>query len=39
MTDRWKMHRIGFVNFWLYDEEEFEFEDGKLLSSRAEWIG
>ena len=31
MTDRWKMHRIGFVNFWLYDEEEFEFEDGKLL--------
>lgn len=31
MADRWKMHRIGFVNFWLYDEEEFEFEDGKLL--------
>lgn len=31
MADRWKMHRIGFVNFWLYDEEDFEFEDGKLL--------
>ena len=31
MNDRWKMNRIGFVNFWLYDEEDFEFEDGKLL--------
>lgn len=29
--DRWKMNRIGFVNFWLYDEEDFEFADGKLL--------
>lgn len=25
------MNRIGFVNFWLYDEEDFEFYDGKLL--------
>lgn len=31
MSDRWKMNRIGFVNFWLYDEEDFEFIDGKLL--------
>ena len=31
MSERWKMNRIGFVNFWLYDEEDFEFEDGKLL--------
>lgn len=31
MGQRWKMNRIGFVNFWLYDEEEFEFCDGKLL--------
>ena len=31
MNNRWKMHRIGFVNFWLYDEENFEFIDGKLL--------
>lgn len=28
---RWKMNRIGFINFWLYDEEIFDFEDGKLL--------
>lgn len=31
MRNRWKMNRIGFVNFWLYDEEDFEFVDGKLL--------
>lgn len=31
MTDHWKMNRIGFVNFWLYDEEDFAFVDGKLL--------
>lgn len=31
MDNRWKMNRIGFVNFWLYDEEYFDFYDGKLL--------
>lgn len=31
MNIRWKMNRIGFVNFWLYDEEDFEFVNGKLL--------
>ena len=31
MNNRWKMNRIGFVNFWLYDEEDFLFEDGRLL--------
>jgi len=31
MNERWMMNRIGFVNFWLYDAEEFTFEDGKLL--------
>ena len=31
MCNRWHMNRIGFVNFWLYDEEIFSFADGKLL--------
>ena len=31
MKERFQMNRIGFVNFWLYDEEYFEFVDGKLL--------
>ena len=28
---RYKVNRIGFVNFWLYDCEDFYFYDGKLL--------
>lgn len=28
---RYKINKIGFVNFWLYDNEEFYFYDGKLL--------
>lgn len=31
MSNRWRMNRMGFVNFWLYDEEIFSFSDGKLL--------
>ncbi len=26
-----KVTRIGLINFWLYDDEEFDFYDGKLL--------
>ena len=26
-----KVSRIGLINFWLYDDEEFDFYDGKLL--------
>lgn len=29
--DRYKINRIGILNYWLYDEEEFYFYDGKLL--------
>ena len=31
MNNRWQANRIGFVNFWLYDEEIFEFDNGKIL--------
>lgn len=27
----WIMNRMGFVNFWLYDEEVFHFANGRLL--------
>ena len=41
MKERWKMNRIGFVNFWLYDEEDFEFEDASdtevVLKSFVKW--
>ena len=29
--EQWKMHRLGFRNFWLYDKEDFMIEDGHLL--------
>ncbi len=28
---RWKIHKLGFINFWLYDREEFRVEDGHFL--------
>jgi hypothetical protein len=39
MIDRWLMKRMGFVNFWLYDEEIFEFADGKLFLRGANASG
>lgn len=29
--DRWKMNKLGFLNFWLYDQEEFTLSDGHIL--------
>ncbi len=29
--ERWQMNRFGFVNFWVYDVEEFTPENGKIL--------
>ena len=28
---RWKMNKLGFLNFWLYDQEEFSLHDGHIL--------
>jgi len=28
---KWKLNRAGLFNFWYYDNEIFEFADGKLL--------
>lgn len=28
---RWVPHRVGLVNYWCYDEEEFSLAGGKLL--------
>lgn len=39
MNNRWKMNRMGFVNFWLYDEEIFSFADGKLFLRGANASG
>ncbi len=31
MTNNWYINKVGLLNFWYYDEEEFTFSDGKLL--------
>lgn len=31
MNEQYKINKIGLINYWLYDEEEFYFCDGKLL--------
>ncbi|CAG7635981.1 hypothetical protein PAESOLCIP111_03726 [Paenibacillus solanacearum] len=28
---RWQMNRVGILNFWYYDEEEFQLEEGRLI--------
>ena len=36
---RWRMNRMGILNFWLYDEEVFELEQGRLLFRGANGSG
>ncbi|GIP33368.1 TIGR02680 family protein [Paenibacillus sp. J2TS4] len=36
---RWRMNRVGILNFWYYDEEEFEMEDGRLILRGANGSG
>lgn len=31
MGNSWQINKVGLLNFWYYDEEEFHFSDGKLL--------
>ncbi len=30
-VNRWHINRAGIVNFWLYDEAEFQLSDGRLI--------
>lgn len=30
-VNKWKLNRAGILNFWYYDEEFFDFANGKLL--------
>lgn len=29
--NRWEIKKIGLLNYWWYDEEEFEFSNGRLI--------
>lgn len=31
MNSRWQVNKIGLIDFWYYDEEEFYFSEGRML--------
>ena len=39
MNSRWRANRIGLIDFWYYDEEEFYFLDGRILLRGANGSG
>ena len=39
MNSKWQIHRVGLVDFWYYDEEEFDFLDGRMLLRGANGSG
>lgn len=39
MNSKWQIHRIGLVNFWYYDEQEFYFLKGRMLLRGANGSG
>lgn len=38
-VSRWEINKIGLINFWYYDEEEFQFIDGRMLLRGANGSG
>lgn len=38
-AERWRMSRVGLLNFWYYDEEIFETEEGRLILRGANGSG
>lgn len=39
MNSNWKINRVGLVDFWYYDYEEFVFDDGRMLLRGANGSG
>ena len=39
MSNRWQANKIGLVNFWYYDEQEFPFAKGRMLLSGSNGSG
>lgn len=38
-NSKWMINRIGLIDFWYYDDEEFHFKDGRLLLRGANGSG
>ena len=39
LVSKWEINRIGLIDFWYYDDEEFTFIDGRLLLRGANGSG
>ena len=39
MNGNWQINRVGLIDFWYYDEEEFDFLDGRMLLRGANGSG
>ena len=39
MNSRWQASKIGLINFWYYDEQEFPFVKGRMLLRGANGSG
>ncbi len=39
MNSKWQINKVGLIDFWYYDEEEFEFVDGRMLLRGANGSG
>lgn len=39
LVSKWEINRIGLIDFWYYDDEEFKFIDGRLLLRGANGSG
>ncbi len=38
-VSKWEINKIGLIDFWYYDEEEFKFIDGRMLLRGANGSG
>ena len=39
MNGEWQLYKIGLLDFWYYDEQEFDFLDGRMLLRGANGSG
>ncbi len=39
MLEQWQINRAGVINFWYYDDDEFIFDEGRLLLRGANGSG
>ncbi len=39
MNNKWQINKVGLIDFWYYDEEEFDFLDGRMLLRGANGSG